>query len=89
MGRNVQSYKLGAGPKKGGPRWAAFRRSRVAVRVRSAYLVQNGTEVGGGGKGCPPGPAANVVHGFTGACATPGLVQSHTPVGNTACNLFC
>jgi hypothetical protein len=30
-------------------------------------VVQNGTEVGGGGKGCPPGPAANVVHGFTGA----------------------
>jgi hypothetical protein len=52
-------------------------------------LAQNGTEVGGGGKGCPPGPAANVVHGFTGACATPTLVQSHTPARNTACNLVC
>jgi hypothetical protein len=78
-----------ARPKKRRPAMGRLQVFKASSKGPELSSVQNGTEVGGGGKGCPPGPAANVVHGFTGVCATPGLAQSHTPVGNTACNLFC
>ena len=43
-------------------------------------------DTGGGGSGCPPGPAAKV-SGDTASCwPTPGLLQSHTPPANTACS---
>ena len=52
-------------------------------------LAQIGVETGAGGSGTPPGPAAKV-SGETGACwPTPGLLQSHTPPGNTACRRAC
>jgi hypothetical protein len=57
---------------------------RHAARSSTRYPRRTSTEAGGGGSGCPPGPASNVIHGTDGWKPTLGRFQLQTPVGNAA-----
>jgi hypothetical protein len=65
-----------------------FERARRPGTLPSRALrlpqFTRGCDTGAGGSGWPPGPPAKV-SGDTASCwPTPGLLQSHTPVGKTA-----
>ena len=61
------------------------RRPEPSAVLPSSTQNVGPTETGAGGSGSPPGPAAKV-SGETASCwPTPGLLQSQTPPGNTAC----
>ena len=64
---------------------------KLAAGVAPSSLVVsvNGTDVGAGGSGAPPGPAAYVSGEPGSSWLTPGLDQSQTPFGNSVFSRAC
>jgi hypothetical protein len=51
------------------------------------HAAGTGVDVGGAGRGVPPGPPAKLIHVLAACSPTLGVDQSHTPVGNVFCRV--